>query len=46
VALPTHEIGAAAVRNVLARLAGDESAPFNTIFPGSLIVRGSSARSG
>lgn len=41
---PTHEIGVAAVRNLLARLGGEKSAAHSTIFPGNLIVRGSSAR--
>ncbi len=40
---PTHEIGVSAVRNLLARLGGEESPPHNTIFPGNLIVRASSA---
>jgi LacI family kdg operon repressor len=43
---PTHEIGVAAVRNLLARLGGEKSPPHNTIFPGNLIIRGSSARIG
>jgi LacI family kdg operon repressor len=42
VAQPTFEIGVTAVRYLLSRLAGDRSSPRRTLFPGRLIIRGSS----
>ncbi|WP_203330350.1 LacI family DNA-binding transcriptional regulator [Rhodovastum atsumiense] len=43
IAQPTYDIGVAAVRNLLARLAGHRDEPHSTIFTGTLIERGSSA---
>jgi LacI family kdg operon repressor len=46
IAQPTYDIGVAAVRNLLGRLAGNRAAPHSTIFAGTLSERGSSAGEG
>jgi LacI family kdg operon repressor len=39
---PTYEIGAAAVRHLLARIEGDSGEPYRSVFASTLIERGSS----